>query len=327
MLNLFALFYLGLLTDNVTGLKATNDKIIGGTAAGIGQFPYFAQLSIGTKKINGTIMTTECAGTLIEPSWILTSAHCFSRARYSVPSYMYTNNFVAAFMGSNMIYPFADRIAVRYIRRSYIHPNYRYTQVPSEEFFENDVAVARLNSPFILSEFVTTIRLAEEKASLCNKGIIIGSGLEKKFTQDRTKHVEYVLIRPKTSDKISLKPRVRRRGVFYTEMKWSQGSPVAGDTGGPFVCYQRFKPIQYGIISDYYNNARTRTSITQYEFVARYLSFILRVVPLNYAYQPKSKKESKIGPLAPRPLTSASSQRSCDVYLLIIVVPFSVPYL
>lgn len=139
--------------------------------------------------------------------------------------------------------------------------------------------------------------------------------MEKRLSEDIHKHVEYVNVRIRSSDQISLQPIIRRYRVLYSEIKWFHGHPVAGDMGSPVVCHRYIKPTQYGIISDYYNNLHRKTSITVYEPVERYMNFIRSLVPL----QQESGQKKEMVQSTLKPTVRAGSEKCFYKYLLIVV--------
>ncbi|XP_032874735.1 transmembrane protease serine 9-like [Amblyraja radiata] len=109
-------------------------RIVGGTNAANGEWPWQVSLQVGSHV---------CGASIISDRWLVSAAHCFQSA-YAHPSYW------KAYMGSVMLGVGMSRS----IRRIMTHPNY---SIPRN--FNNDIAVLELSSPLIFNDFIQPICL------------------------------------------------------------------------------------------------------------------------------------------------------------------------
>ncbi|XP_057380084.1 trypsin alpha-3-like [Daphnia carinata] len=114
-------------------ITADANKIVGGTAALVGEFPYQAALNLGGRS---------CGGTLISTSIVLTAAHCVDGlSPSSASTFKVTVNTTRLSGGTGAI--------SRGVRKFVVHASYN----PNTQ--DNDIALLALNSP------ITNVRFAK----------------------------------------------------------------------------------------------------------------------------------------------------------------------
>ncbi|XP_059485452.1 uncharacterized protein LOC132202513 [Neocloeon triangulifer] len=133
--------------SNIT--MAKKGRILGGTAATAGQFPYFVYV-LGTKS-DGTT-TISCGGALLSESWVLTAAQCVSKA-------------ASILVYAGAIAPPATGDTSGKAGQAIIHPYFR------SNFVIHDIALIRLFASFTLSGSIGVIRLSKSSASIDNVSV------------------------------------------------------------------------------------------------------------------------------------------------------------
>lgn len=144
-------------------------EIVGGSDATQGEFPWQAML------LNGRNQSFTCGGTLVARDWVVTAAHCLTTvvSLSAGSSTLVTDSpeNVLVVLGGHLLNATNPNEQVRMAKQLIIHPSYN----PSTE--NNDIALIQLRSPVILTNFVSTIRIANSgDNALYNSGSITVTG-------------------------------------------------------------------------------------------------------------------------------------------------------
>ncbi|XP_053392701.1 ovochymase-1-like isoform X2 [Mercenaria mercenaria] len=192
----------------------SNTKIVGGRMALSHSWPWMVSL-----RINGS---HTCGGAIIHEKWVLTAAHCFEGNRHTIE---WT---VAAGKINKEKAENAEQI--RHVERIIVHSSYYYVTTV------NDIALVKLESPFNLNSYVSTVCLPEEEPKPGQYGFVTGWGeVLGTCCPDVLKQVMLPII-PRS---LCIKPD--HLGDQVTDEMfcagYEQGGQDAcqGDSGGPFV--------------------------------------------------------------------------------------------
>ncbi|CAF3491714.1 unnamed protein product [Rotaria sp. Silwood1] len=233
-------------------LNAVLPKIINGIEARPNSWPWLVSIGIQYRGPTGIWQnrTHVCGGTLIEPSHVLTAAHCveqkiddrFVPLTSTNPS---LESFFILRIGIHDI-RFTQSKEIYRAKRVYVHENF------ISSTFENDIAIIRLDRPVPVTENTSPICLSSGNVTPGKKVIVAGWG-----TVAETARIHSNVLRQAN---INVLPPINCRvytDIHYDGSKqlcaaaldWSKDT-CAGDSGGPLM-YQENGIWSIGGITSY----------------------------------------------------------------------------
>ncbi|XP_063234607.1 chymotrypsinogen A-like [Bacillus rossius redtenbacheri] len=195
-------------------VKHEEERIIAGTAAALGQFPWQAMIILGG--------TSLCGGSLISSEWVLTAAHCVQ----GISSFSVT-------LGSTSMTSHQAGAVSQAARQAVSHSGY------DEKTHQNDIGVLRLSSAVALGDHINAVRLPREaQASTTFAGsaaVISGFGRISSTNNEVSGALMYASV-----EIIANTACARIFGsIIQAGQVCSTGangrSPCNGDSGGPLV--------------------------------------------------------------------------------------------
>ncbi|KAF2888830.1 hypothetical protein ILUMI_17343 [Ignelater luminosus] len=114
---------------------------------------------------------------------------------------------------------------------------------------------------------------------ICKEGAIIGSGIARSDSQLNV-NIMFAEVHSKTLNDVKsyLKTKYTRATVFYSLIEWYKGNVWQDDSGGPFICYDSYTPIQHGVISSRIP-IKDNIVLMEYESLSKHMWFINTLVP------------------------------------------------
>ncbi|XP_058055202.1 serine protease SP24D-like [Anopheles bellator] len=139
---------------DVSGLRRPvykTSRIVGGSIASEGQFPYQVALLRGS--------SLSCGGSIIDARWVLTAAHCVYSGNAVVPA-----SAITVLAGTTNLNSGVRRAVVRVV------PHERYGN------FRNDVALLQLQQPLVTTATIRPIALRTSSVPTGSEVLISGWG-------------------------------------------------------------------------------------------------------------------------------------------------------
>ncbi|NWS45991.1 UROK protein, partial [Probosciger aterrimus] len=245
-------------------------KIVGGSQAEVESQPWIAGIF---QNIRGTDHFL-CGGSLIDPCWVLTAAHCFHS-----PSKKPQNKSVyKVFLGKSMLNVTDDKEQVFMVDDIISHPDFTDDTGGND----NDIALIRIRTTSgqcaVESKYVRTVCLPEKNLYLADntRCEIAGYGKQEFYdiyyaqrlmsatvnliSQRKCKHEYYDSI------------RITDNMICAGDPTWETDA-CKGDSGGPMVCEYDGRMMLYGIVS-WGDGCAKKNKPGVYTRVTRYLNWI-----------------------------------------------------
>lgn len=142
----------------VVGAESASPDIVGGTQAAAGEFPWQAALIVDGR--------FNCGGSLIHPRWVLTAAHCVTKANENGTWESLAPARFTMILGDHVRSVNEGTEASRAVVQVSVYPYY------NSRLVTNDVALIKLATPVALNARIHTIGIAnfEEQNSIASPG-------------------------------------------------------------------------------------------------------------------------------------------------------------
>ncbi|KAF7247154.1 Urokinase-type plasminogen activator, partial [Varanus komodoensis] len=219
-------------------------KIVGGHQASIDSQPWVAAIFQSSRP--GTPSQFICGGSLIDPCWILTAAHCFPKDIPNISRY-------TVFLGKSAVNATTLSEQKFNVDRMIIHEAYSHQTTD----FNNDIALIRIRSSSGQcaqeTDTVKTICLPSQGLSLRDnfQCEVSGYGRESRssiYYSRILKTTNVHLISQSMCQKYYAGQTVNDNMFCAGDPQWKTDS-CKGDSGGPIICEANDRMVLYGIVS------------------------------------------------------------------------------
>ncbi|KFU91958.1 Urokinase-type plasminogen activator, partial [Chaetura pelagica] len=236
------------LIGSACGQRSINKyfKIVGGSQAEIESQPWIAAIFQNIRGIDHFL----CGGSLIDPCWVLTAAHCFH-----TPSKKPENKFLyKVFLGKPMLNATDDKEQVFMVDEIISHPDFTDDTGGND----NDIALIRIRTTSgqcaVESQYIRTVCLPERNLYLRDntRCEIAGYGKQDQYdiyyAQRLMSATVNLISQTKCKYEYYDNIRVTDNMVCAGDPTWMTDS-CKGDSGGPMVCEHNGRMMLYGIVS------------------------------------------------------------------------------
>ncbi|NXG23248.1 UROK protein, partial [Grallaria varia] len=221
-------------------------KIVGGRRAEVESQPWIAGIFQNIRGMDHFL----CGGSLIDPCWVLTAAHCFhmpSRRQLNKSAYK-------VFLGKSILNVTDDKEQAFMVDDIISHPDFTDDTGGNE----NDIALIRIRTTSgqcaVESKYVRTVCLPERNLYLKENTRCEIAGYGKQdfydifYAQRLMSATVNIISQRKCEYEYYDSIRVTNNMVCAGDPTW-QVDACKGDSGGPMVCEHNGRMMVYGIVS------------------------------------------------------------------------------
>ncbi|KAJ8270188.1 hypothetical protein GJAV_G00111360 [Gymnothorax javanicus] len=203
----------------VQNLTQPRSRIVGGSPAPPGSWPWLVNL-----QLDGGMM---CGGVLVDSSWVVTAAHCFSGSR--------SENYWTAVVGEFDITKTDPEEQVMRVNRIIPHPKF------NPKTFNNDIALVELTAPVVLSDRVSPVCLPSGQEPVAGTPCLVagwGSMFEDGPPADVVIEAKVPLL-PQNTCRDTLGKDLVTNTMFCAGYLSGGIDSCQGDSGGPLIYADR----------------------------------------------------------------------------------------
>ncbi|XP_051005373.1 kallikrein 1-related peptidase b3-like [Acomys russatus] len=217
----FLILFLALSLGGTGAAPPIQSRIVGGSECEKNSQPWQVAVYHYTKFL--------CGGILVDPSWVLTAAHC------------YTDKF-QVWLGRHNLYANEPSAQHRFVSKSFPHPGFNLSLLQSDspvagEDYSNDLMLLHLTQPAEITDFVKVANLPTEEPKLGSSCLASGWGSIEPIQFEYPESLQCVTIELLPNEECA-KAHVEK----VTDLMLCAGvmeggkDTCAGDSGGPLIC-------------------------------------------------------------------------------------------
>ncbi|XP_063913726.1 brachyurin-like [Zophobas morio] len=242
-----------------TQSRATGGRIIGGTTANAGQYPYIVAIYKST-----TTGQYFCAGTLIYNQWVLTAGQCVADGvLFDIR------------LGSNRL---NDASAVRVATDEYyLHPDY------NPDTLENDIGLIKFREPVEFTDYVKPVSFLS-LANLTGSALVVVAGWGQTSDEDAGLSTDLNTVPLVTLSNEECRLTFGNQitdNMLCASGNYNEGT-CTGDIGGPLVQTGIILQYHVGIASFISGRGCESTDPSGFTRTAPYVPWIRNVTGLTY---------------------------------------------